>query len=86
MTGLSAYHSAHGGTNFLGLRRTSKGTMEIVYDDGVARRLVWRVASPNSCERRVGDALRVAVNQPRVVSALYFELKKRAITVESLVR
>jgi hypothetical protein len=34
----------------------------------------------------VGDALRVAVNQPRVVPALYSELKKRAITVESLVR
>jgi hypothetical protein len=86
MTSLSAYHSAPGGTNFLGLRRNRKGAIEIVYDDGVARRLVWRVASPDISETRLGDALRVAVNQPRVVPALYAELKRRSIMVESIVR
>ena len=82
MTGLSAYHSAHGGTNFLGLRRTPKGTMEIVYDDGVARRMIWRVATDDPSEARIAEALRVAVGSIRVVPTLYDELKKRAIAIE----
>ena len=82
MASVSAYHSALGGADFLGLRTTSRG-MEIVYDDGVARRLVWRVASTTS-QDLVGDALRVAVGQLRVIPALYTELKKRSIAVEAV--
>ena len=57
--------------------------MEIVYDDGVARRLVWRVAS-SSAEELIGDALRLAVEQVRVLPALYTELKKRAIAIDAV--
>ena len=82
MASQSTYHSALGGADFLGLRTTPRG-MEIVYDDGVARRLVWRVAS-SSAEELIGDALRVAVEQVRVLPALYTELKKRAIAVDAV--
>lgn len=83
MASVSAYHSALGGADFLGLRTTPRG-MEIVYDDGVARRMVWRVASV-STEDTIGEALRVAVGQARVVPALYTELKKRAVAIEAVV-
>lgn len=82
MASVTSYHSALGGADFLGLRTTPRG-MEIVYDDGVARRLVWRVSSSAS-EEKIGDALRVAVDQARVLPALYTELKKRAISVDAV--
>jgi len=82
MASQSTYHSAKGGADFLGLRTTPRG-MEIVYDDGVKRRMVWRVASA-SAEELIGDALRVAVEQVRVLPALYTELKKRAIAVDAV--
>ena len=84
MASISSYHSALGGADFLGLRTTARG-LEIVYDDGVARRLVWRVAS-RSTQDTIGDALRVAVGQVRVVPALYAELKKRSVAIEAVVR
>jgi hypothetical protein len=58
--------------------------MEIVYDDGVARRLVWRVATPGAELRRIGEALAAAVDHLSVVAALYSELKKRSISIESV--
>ena len=82
MASISTYHSAVGGADFLGLRATKRG-MEIVYDDGASRRMVWRVSSP-SAEALIGDALRLAVDQARVLPALYTELKKRAISVEAV--
>jgi hypothetical protein len=86
MAHYEAFHSSRGGCDFLGLRRARSGGMEIVYDDGVARRLVWRVATPGAEVRRIGDALRAAVEQLRVVPALHAELRKRAIAVETVVR
>jgi hypothetical protein len=86
MTTYAAFHSSRGGCDFLGLRRSRTGAVEIVYDDGVARRLVWRVATPGASERRIGEALSAAVNQLRVVPALHAELKKRAIAIEAVVR
>ncbi len=77
----STFHAPHGGADFLGWRKTRSGSTEIVYDDGVARRMVWRVAEPGS-EARITDALRVAVSSLRVVPTLYDELKKRAIAIE----
>lgn len=79
----SVYHSAAGGCDFLGLRKGRTGAMEIVYDDGVARRLVWRVCGAAN-ERQLGDALARAVNQTRVIPALYTELRKRAITIDAV--
>lgn len=78
----STFHAPHGGANFLGWRKTRAGVTEIVYDDGVARRMVWRVASQDPSEARISDALRVAVSSIRVIPTLYDELKKRAIAIE----
>ncbi len=78
----STFHSPLG-ADFLGIRQSRSGSTEIVYDDGVARRMVWRVASPAKAdEQRLSDALRVAVGHARIVPALYDELKKRAIAIE----
>lgn len=81
-----AFHGMGGNANFLGLRHDPRGGVEIVFDDGVTRRMVWRVASREVNEQRLGDALRVAVNQVRVLPALYAELKKRAIAIEAVAR
>lgn len=78
------FHAPHGGADFLGIRRGRSGAVEIIYDDGVARRMVWRVdGTPN--EARLSDALRVAVGAARVVPTLHDELRKRAIAVERIV-
>ncbi|MCV2864298.1 hypothetical protein [Defluviimonas sp. WL0075] len=77
------FHSPSGGVDYLGLRQDRVGGTEIVYDDGVARRKVWRVRSAVS-DRALGDILRTAVNQSRVVPALYAELRKRSIAVETV--
>lgn len=78
----ASFHAPHGGADFLGMRKSRTGATEIVYDDGVARRMVWRVASSAVNEARLSDALRVAVRSVRVVPTLYDELKKRAIAIE----
>lgn len=77
------YHSSLGGFDSLGLRRSPTGAVEIVYDDGVARRLVWRVIS-QAQESAIGEVLRYAVNQTRVLPALYRELKRRSIAIEAI--
>lgn len=78
------FHAPHGGADFLGWRKARGGTTEIVYDDGVTRRMVWRVAGTAPNESRLSDALRVAVGATRVVPTLYDELKKRAIAIERI--
>lgn len=75
------FHAPHGGADFLGIRKARNGAMEIVYDDGVTRRMVWRVEG-QAPEGKLSDALRVAVGSLRVLPALYDELKKRAISIE----
>ena len=77
-----AFHSATGASDFLGLRQGRSGETEIVYDDGVARRMVWRVAGPRPDDRGLQEALSRAVTERRVVPALYAELRRRAIAVE----
>jgi hypothetical protein len=85
MEHIEAFHSSRGGCDFLGLRKGRTGSMEIVYDDGVARRMVWRIATPGAELGRIGEALAVAVDHLRVVPALHAELKKRSISIESVV-
>jgi hypothetical protein len=75
------FHAPHGGADFLGIRTSRSGMTEIVYDDGVTRRMVWRVEGA-AAEGKLSDALRVAVGSLRVVPTLYDELKKRAISIE----
>lgn len=80
----SSFHAPHGGADFLGWRKR-KGETEIVYDDGVARRMVWRVAQGGTvAEARLSEALQVAVGSHRILPALYDELKKRAIAIERI--
>lgn len=78
----ASFHAPHGGADFLGLRTNRLGVTEIVYDDGVARRMVWRISSGEIKDGKITDALRVAVGSLRVVPTLYDELKKRAIGIE----
>lgn len=84
MAHIEAFHSSRGGYDFLGLRKGKSGATEIVYDDGVTRRLVWKVATPGADPRRIGEALSVAIENLSVVSALRSELKKRSIAIESV--
>lgn len=77
------FHAPHGGADFLGIRTGRGGATEIIYDDGVARRIVWRVDGAAS-EDRLSEALRAAVLAVRVVPTLHDELKKRAIAVERI--
>lgn len=75
-------HAPAAGLDFLGLRHRS-GAVEIVYDDGVARRMVWRVQGPVK-EAQLSEALARAARQLRVLPALYAELRKRAIAIEAV--
>lgn len=77
------FHAPHGGADFLGIRKSRSGRTEIVYDDGVTRRMVWRVEG-QATEGKLSDALRVAVGSLRVIPTLYDELKKRAIQIERI--
>lgn len=80
----SSFH-APSGTGFLGWRKTRAGKTEIVYDDGFHLRMVWRVLPMAKAETHIAEALECAVAAPRVLSALYDELKKRAIDIERVV-
>ena len=80
-----SFHSPLGGADFVGLRQGRGGETEIVYDDGVARRMVWRVTSCTPDLGALQDALARAVAHPRVVPALHAELKRRSIPVEIIV-
>lgn len=84
MMNVEAFHSSRGGYDFLGLRNGRTGNMEIVYDDGAKKRMVWRVETPDVERKSVGEALSVAVNRLRVIPALYDELKKRSIQIETV--
>lgn len=79
----TSFHAPHGGADFLGWRKR-RGATEIVYDDGVTRHMVWRVAASGMDEGTLSDALRVAVGSRRILPTLYDELKKRAIAIEKI--
>jgi hypothetical protein len=75
-------HGAAGRPDFLGLRRGPRGQTEIVYDAGVRARMVLRLTGEAADERSLRDAMRHAIDQPRVFPALLAELRARAIAVE----
>lgn len=77
------FHAPGKGTDFLGWRVSRSGLTEIVYEDGAAHRMVWRVLSGADREDALSEALDLAVRSPRVVPTMMDELKKRAIAVES---
>lgn len=84
MPSQSVFHSSPGGFDFLGYRRSATGAVEIVYDDGVRRRMVWRVNGP-ARDGVLNDVLRRAAAQARVLPALYAELRRRSIAIEAVV-
>jgi len=79
----TTFHAPGGGADFLGFRTGRNGLTEIVYEDGAAHRMVWRVLSGGDREEALSEALDLAVRAQRVVPAMMDELKKRAISVES---
>ncbi|MDZ7909868.1 MAG: hypothetical protein U5N10_17745 [Gemmobacter sp.] len=80
------FHAPHGGADFLGWRKNRHGNTEIVYDDGVARRMIWRVASriQVATPASARGAAACGAAAIRVVPTLYDELKKRAIAIERI--
>ncbi|PTV94964.1 hypothetical protein C8J27_106233 [Rhodobacter aestuarii] len=78
----SGFSRPDSGFDFIALRRR-KGVTEIVYDDGVARRLVWRVQGAAN-EGSLTEALAHARREVRVLPALYAELRKRSIAIEAI--
>ena len=80
----TTFHAPGSVADFLGWRVGRAGATEIVYEDGAAHRMIWRVASDLTCEISLGEALQVAVLAQRVVPTLIDELKKRAIAVERI--
>lgn len=75
------FRSPDGGADYLILRSDGQGHAEIVYDDGVARHIVWRVLQDGVSDARLRQILRGAVRHLRVVPALLEELRRRAIPV-----
>ena len=78
------FHAPGKGADFLGWRISRAGLTEIVYEDGLAQRIVFRVRSGACGEDAMAEVLQTAVSANRVVPALMDELKKRAIEVERL--
>lgn len=78
----TSFHSPVGANHFLGLRRSRCGETEIVYDDGISQRKIWRVAGLDLHEDRLTDALLVAVSARRVLPTLFDELTKRSIAID----
>jgi hypothetical protein len=79
----TGFHAPDGGAHFLGYRKARNGSTEVVYDDGVSRRIIWRVTGPHN-EAHLSDALRQAVSALKVVPAMMTEVSKRAIALERL--
>lgn len=79
----TTFHAPAGGADFLGFRKSRAGSTEIVYDDGLKQRLIWRVRGVFG-EAGISDALQAAVGAQRVLPTLFEELKKRAIEIEQV--
>jgi len=79
---MMTYHSEDG-RHFLGCRRSSRGDLEIVYDEVGGHRVVFHLAAPDPSEPLVRMAMRKALTQRNVVAALYSELTARKIAIET---
>lgn len=78
----TGFHAPNGSAHFLGFRKARNGSTEVVFDDGVSRRIIWRVSNQQVNEAHLSDALRSAVLALKVVPALIAEVTKRAIALE----
>jgi hypothetical protein len=85
----TSFHASKG-QEFLGMRLSRRGEVEVVYDGGASNRRVWRVVADghgaahlsSGEEQALSESLRIAAQAPRVLTALYDELKKRALQLE----
>ena len=95
MTIQTSFHAAKG-QEFLGMRLSRRGEVEVVYDSGsgeggARNRRVWRVVADGQAaanlswreEQALSDSLRIAAQAPRVLTTLYDEMKKRALLLEN---
>ncbi|HCY98465.1 MAG: hypothetical protein A3D16_22880 [Rhodobacterales bacterium RIFCSPHIGHO2_02_FULL_62_130] len=80
----TSFHAPSGG-DFLGWRKSRVGHTEIVYEDRLSHRMVWRVEGDEPSEDGIVAALSAAVASARVLPSLYDELKKRAIAIERII-
>ena len=89
----TSFHAVEG-HEFLGLRISRRGQLEVVYDNGPSLRKIWRVSGGTDTdgpsrdltpddEARLTDALRIAARASRVMPTLHVELKKRALVLET---
>ena len=62
----TTFHAPGKGADFLGWRVSRAGLTEIVYEDGAAHRMVWRVSSGAGDQALLSEALQVAVKASRV--------------------
>ncbi len=83
--GLQTTFHAPAGGDFLGWRKHRSGATEIVYEDGAAHRMVFRLDSPTQDDDQVAEACSVAVCRPHVLPSLFEELKKRAIGYDRII-
>jgi len=81
----TGFHAPRG-AQFLGYRKARDGRTEVIFDDGVSRRMVWRLSDAEVDEARLSDALSEAVGALRIVPALMTELRRLAIQVERIVQ
>lgn len=80
------FHSPGAGADFLGWRVNRNGKTEVVYDDGRAKRLIWRAEFTGDAQERLDAALSsaVTVGHEKMIPTLFDELKKRAIALAPL--
>jgi hypothetical protein len=91
MTMQNSFHAQYG-AEFLGLRLSRRGQIEVVYDDGANSRRIWRVIDPphlaegdiGRAAHQIADALRIAAADTRVLPRLQVELDLREIALETV--
>ena len=79
MASIASYHSKDGTDSFLGLRRSVRGNLEIVFDQGKNHQ-VFRM-SGQVPQLDVIDAMCRALTERRIVPALMAELTRKHIQV-----
>ncbi len=80
------FHAPGAGADFLGWRVTRAGKTEVIYDDGHAKRLIWRAEFTGDAQERLDAALAsaVAAGRDKLIPTLFDELKKRSIGLAQL--
>lgn len=77
------FHAPGSGAEFLGWRKDRVGRTEIVFDDCIRTRMIWRADFQGNADQRLDEALSQAVTagRERMIPTLFEELRKRAILI-----